>query len=207
MVLDKSGNRVQVSAAQATEAVQQNARVESELFESLLGEWVGVQTVTDGYAEPFTSEFVVNIVAGVDDYDYNYRDNNQLLALVDGWCDLAYYSVTDLVEYEIEDPELKWGPKWVLDIAEGDVVTMDGYARHSVIGWMFFGDCFMLSADPAAQSVTVDTTLSVTVSEDGNTLTIASPVANCYPSLVYNFEGYGWMAYYYGASDIVLTRK
>ena len=45
------------------------------------------------------------------------------------------------------------------------------------------------------------------VSEDGNTLTIASPVANCYPSLVYNFEGYGWMAYYYGASDIVLTRK
>ena len=207
VVLDKSGNRVQVSAAQATEAVQQNARVESELFENLLGEWVGVQTVTDGYAEPFTSEFVVNIVAGVDDYDYNYRDNNQLLALVDGWCDLAYYSITDLVEYEIEDPELKWGPKWVLDIAEGDVVTMDGYARHSVIGWMFFGDCFMLSADPAAQSVTVDTTLSVTVSEDGNTLTIASPVANCYPSLVYNFEGYGWMAYYYGASDIVLTRK
>ena len=127
--------------------------------------------------------------------------------MVDGWCNVAYYSVTDLVEYEIEDPELKWGPKWVLDIAEGDVVTIDGYARHSVVGWMFFGDCFMLSADYTSQGVTVDTTLSVTLSEDGNTLTISSPVANCYPSLVYNFEGYGWMAYYYGASDIVLTRK
>ena len=207
MLIDKEGNRAQVSAAEVTAAVQQNVRVESELFESLLGEWAGTQTVSDGYSEPMTSEFTVNIVAGVDDVDYDYRANNQLVALVDGWCNVAYYSVTDLIEYEIEDPELKWGPKWVFDIAEGDVITMDGYARHSVVGWMFFGDCFMLSANPADQSVTVDTTLGVTLSEDGNTLTIASPVANCYPSLVYNFEGFGWMAYYYGASNIVLTRK
>ena len=207
MLIDKSGNRAQVSAMQTTEAVQQNVRVESELFETLLGEWTGVQTVTDGYAEPVENEFTVNIVASVDDVDYDYRANNQLVALVDGWCNVDYYSVTNLVEYEIEDPELKWGPKWVLDIAEGDVVTIDGYARHSVVGWMFFGDCFMLSADYTTQGVTVDTTMSVTVSEDGNTLTISSPAANCYPSLVYNFEGFGWMAYYYGASDIVLTRK
>ena len=207
MLIDKSGNRAQISAVQVTEAVQQNVRVESELFESLLGEWTGVQTVSDGYSEPLTNEFTVNIVAGVDDVDYDYRANNQLLALVDGWCNVAYYSVTDLIEYEIEDPELKWGPKWVLDIAEGDVVTIDGYARHSVVGWMFFGDCFMLSADYTSQSVSVDTTMSVTLSEDGNTLTISSPVANNYPSLVYNFEGFGWMAYYYGTSDIVLTRK
>ena len=207
MLIDKNGNRAQVSAAEVTAAVQQNVRVESELFESLLGEWTGVQTVSDGYSEPFDNEFTVNIIAGVEDYDYDYRANNQLVALVDGWCNVGYYSVTDLVGYEIEDPELKWGPKWVFDIAEGDVITMDGYARHSVVGWMFFGDCFMLSANPTDQSVTVDTTLSVALSEDGNTLTIASPVANCYPSLVYNFEGFGWMAYYYGASDIVLTRK
>jgi hypothetical protein len=207
MLIDNSGNRAQVSAEHTTAAVQQNARVESELFETLLGEWTGVQTVTDGYAEPIENEFTVNIVASVDDVDYDYRANNQLVALVDGWCSVGYYSVTDLVEYEIEDPELKWGPKWVLDIAEGDVVTIDGYARHSVVGWMFFGDCFMFSADYTTQRVTVDITLSVTLSEDGNTLTITSPVANCYPSLVYNFEGFGWMAYYYGASDIVLTRK
>ena len=207
MLIDKSGNRAQVSAVQTTEAVQQNARVESELFETLLGEWTGVQTITDGYAEPIASEFTVNIVAGVEDYDYDYRANNQLVALVDGWCNVDYYSVTDLIEYEIEDPELKWGPKWVLDIAEGDVITIDGYARHSVIGWMFFGDCFMLCADPVNQGVEVDQTFNVTLSEDGNTLTITSPIANYYPSLVYNFEGFGWMAYYYGASDIVLTRK
>ena len=207
MLIDKKGNRAQISAVEVTEAVQQNVRVESELFESLLGEWTGIQTISDGYAEPTLSEFTVNIVAEVEDYDYNYRDNNQLVALVDGWCGIGYYSVTDLVEYEIEDSELKWGPKWVFDIAEGDVVTMDGHARHSVVGWLFFGDCFMLCADPANLGVEVDNDFNVTVSEDGNTLTISSPIANYYPSLVYNFDGFGWMAYYYGASDIVLTRK
>ena len=207
MLIDKQGNRAQLSAIETTTAVEQNERVESELFESLLGEWSGVQTITDGYAEPTQSEFTVRIVASVEDYDYDYRANNQLVALVDGWCNIAHYSVTDLVEYEIEDPELKWGPKWVFDIAEGDVITMDGYAHHSVVGWMFFGDCFMLSADPTTLGVTVDNNFSVTLSEDGNTLTISSPVANCYPSLVYNFDGVGWMAYYCGASDIVLTRK
>ena len=207
MLIDKKGNRAQISAVEVTEAVQQNVRVESELFESLLGEWTGIQTISDGYAEPTLSEFTVNIVAEVEDYDYNYRDNNQLVALVDGWCGIGYYSITDLVEYEIEDPELKWGPQWVLDIAEGDVVTMDGHARHSVVGWLFFGDCFMLCADPANLGVEVDNDFNVTVSEDGNTLTISSPIANYYPSLVYNFDGFGWMAYYYGASDIVLTRK
>ena len=207
MAIDKKGYRMMTSAGESTEAVVQSERVESPLFESLLGEWTGVQTVTDGYSEPMVSEFTVTIASGVSDYDYDYRANNQLVALVDGWCDIAYYSVTDLVEYEIEEPELKWGPKWVFDIAEGDVVTMDGYARHSVIGWMFFGDCFMLCADPVNLGVEVDNNFNVSVSEDGSTLTISSPVANYYPSLVYNFEGYGWMAYYYGASDIVLTRK
>ena len=207
MLIDKKGNRAQVSATEVTEVVQQNVRVESELFDTMLGEWTGVQTITDGYAEPTASEFTVNIVAGVDDYDYDYRANNQLVALVDGWCNVAYYSVTDLIEYEIEDPELKWGPKWVFNIAEGDVVTMDGHARHSVVGWMFFGDCFMLCADPTTLGVVVDNDFNVTLSEDGNTLTISSPVANYYPSLVYNFDGVGWMPYYCGASDIVLTRK
>lgn len=207
MLIDKQGNRAQLSATETTTAVEQNERVESELFESLLGEWSGVQTITDGYAEPTQSEFTVRIVASVEDYDYDYRANNQLVALVDGWCNIAHYSIADLIEYEIEDPELKWGPKWVFDIAEGDVITMDGYAHHSVVGWMFFGDCFMLSADPTTLGVTVDNDFSVTLSEDGNTLTISSPVANCYPSLVYNFDGVGWMAYYCGASDIVITRK
>ena len=207
MVIDKDGHRMQTSAAQTTATVSQIERVESPLFESLLGEWTGVQTVYDGYNDPAENTFTVNIVTGVDDYNYNYRDNNQLLALVNGWCNVAYYSVTDLISYEIEEPELKWGPKWVIDIAEGDVITIDGHARHSVVGWQFFGQSYILSANADSGEFALDTTLNVTLSEDGNTLTISSPLAGHYPSLGYNFEDLAWMAQGYGLSDIVLTRK
>ena len=95
----------------------------------------------------------------------------------------------------------------MLDIAEGDVVTIDGQARYSVIGWMFYGNCFMVSANANTQTIDTTTTLSVEVSEDGNTITISSPQAECYPSLAYDFTGFGWMANFYGMSDIVLTRN
>lgn len=207
MLIDTKGNRAMVRQQQATPSVNTTERVESALFESLLGEWAGVQTVGDGYNEPTTTEFTVNIVASVDDYDYDYRANNQLVALVDGWNNIAYYGIQGLVDEGVENPEEKFGPKWVLDIAEGDVVTIDANARYSVIGWMFMGNCYMVSADVESQTIRTDTTLSVAVAEDGNTLTISSPVANLYPSLGYDFTGFGWMANFYGMSDIVLTRK
>lgn len=207
MLIDKNGNRAQLSAKQTTPAVVQSERVESELFESLLGEWSGVQTVFDGYSDPTTSEFNVTIAQCVEDYDYDYRANNQLVALVDGWNNIAYYGIQGLIDEGVENPEEKFGPKWVLDIAEGDKVTIDGQARYSVIGWLFYGDCFMVSANATSQAIDLTTTLNVEVSEDGNTLTISSSVADCYPSLAYDFTGIGWMANFYGMSDIVLTRK
>lgn len=207
MGIDDKGNRMQARKECSTEMVQQSERVESELFETLVGEWSGTQTIYDGFAEPEVSEFAVTIVQSVEDYDYDYRSCNQLVALVDGWCRIPYYGIQGLVDSEIENPEDKFGPKWILDIAEGDKVTIDGYARHSTIGWMFMGDCFLVSADADSQNINVASTLSVDVSADGNTLTISSPVEDCYPSLVYFFEGFGWMSYYYGQSDIVLTRK
>ena len=207
MGIDDYGNRMQARKECSTESVQQSERVESALFETLVGEWSGTQTIYDGFAEPEVSEFKVTIIQSVEDYDYDYRSCNQLVALVDGWCRIPYYGIQGLVDSEIENPEDKFGPKWILDIAEGDKVTIDGYARHSTIGWMFMGDCFLVSADANSQNINVASTLSVDVSADGNTLTISSPVEDCYPSLVYFFEGFGWMSYYYGQSDIVLTRK
>lgn len=207
MLIDQNGNRAQLSAKQTTPAVVQSERVESELFESLLGEWSGVQTVFDGYSDPTTSEFNVTIAQSIEDYDYDYRANNQLVALVDGWNNIAYYGIQGLIDEGIENPEEKFGPKWVLDIAEGDKVTIDGEARYSVIGWLFYGDCFMVSANATSQAIDLETTLNVEVSADGNTLTISSSVADCYPSLAYDFTGIGWMANFYGMSDIVLTRK
>ncbi len=209
MAIDKLGNRFLTQQVQATPEASTSERVESELFELLVGEWEGTQSITDNYNPAATSTFNVTICSSVEDYDYDYRANNQLVALVDGWCDIAYYSVSDLIEYEIENPEEKFGPKWIFDIAEGDVVTMDGKAHHSAIGWMFVGDCFVLNAEAESAIVHTNDDFVVTVSDDKNTITISSPntLPNAYPSLCYQFDGIGWMGYWFGCSEIVLTRK
>lgn len=208
MAIDESGNRLQRSVEQTTSAVEQNERVESELFERLLGKYTATQTVFDGYNEPTVSEFTVTIVASVEDYDYDYRANNQLVALVDGWNNIAYYGIEGLIAEGIENPEEKFGPKWILDIAEGDVVTIDGQAHNSVIGWMFMGNCFMASAVATGSTpvIKLDTVLNVNVSDNYSTITISSPNAGYFPSLVYDFTGFGWMGYFFGMSDITLTR-
>lgn len=207
VLIDKDGNRRQVSAKQSTAKVVGSERVESELFESLLGEWQGTQLIYDGFSDPYMSSFTVTIVDSVEGYDHNYREHNQLVALVDGWANIAYYGVDALAAEGIEDPEEKFGPKWVLNIAEGDVVTIDGRARTSVIGWLFMGHCFMVSGVADGSALTNDNDLNVTVSEDGNTINISSPVRGSYPSLAYNLEGFGWMANFFGNSAITLTRK
>ena len=207
--IDTELNRFQVSEVFTTLKEQTQQRVESELFEKLLGEWTGVQTITDLYAEPMENTFTVNILSEVSDVAYDYRAMNQLVATVDGWCNIDYYSATELVEMEIEDAENKWGPKWVFNVAEGDVVTLDGKACNSVVGWLFFGDCFMLNMDAEGQKVHTTADFEVEVSADYNTITIKSPASmpNTYPGLGYYFDGIGWMGYYYGVSSIVLTRN
>ena len=209
MGIDNKLNRFIEQEVFTTLEEQTQQRVESELFEKLLGEWTGVQTITDLYAEPVENTFTVNILTEVEDVEYDYRAMNQLVATVDGWCNIGYYGVNDLINEDIEDAEDKWGPKWIFNIAEGDVVTMDGKACNSVVGWLFFGDCFMLNMKADGSTIDTNTDFEVEVSEDYTTITIKSPASmpNTYPGLGYNFEGFGWMGYYYGASNIVLTRK
>ena len=210
MAIDVNLNRFVTSEVFTTQEEQVVDRVESNLFETLLGEWEGVQTITDLYNEPFTSTFNVNILASVADVDYDYRAQNQLVATVDGWCNIAYYGITDLMAYEeVEFPEDKWGPKWVFNIAEGDKVTMDGKANNSLFGWHFVGDCFMLNAKADGTKIYTDTDFEVEVSDDRNTITIKAPagMTDVYPGMCYEYEGFGWMALYYGMSNIVLTRK
>lgn len=209
MAIDKALNRFMVKELFATTDLETQQRVESELFTSLLGEWQGSQQVWDLYADPFVTEFTVNIVDSVADIEFDYRAQNQLVALVDGWCGIAYYSATSLFEQGIEEPRYKFGPKWLLNIAEGDVVTIDGEAEAPTVGWLFFGDCFTLNMAADGTAVYTDRDLQVTLSDDGNTMVISSPteMENVYPGMGYEFTGIGWMGYYYGCSDITLTRK
>ena len=207
MCIDNKLNRFAVSEVFTTTEENTSQRVESELFEKLLGEWEGKQTIYDYYASPQDNVFDVNILSSIEDVDCDYRALNQLVATVDGWCNIPYYGLTSLIEQEIEDPEDKWGPRWIFNIGEGDVVTMDGKVRNSVIGWLFFGNCYMLNMSVDGTQIVTDQDLVVEISEDYNTITIKSPVSGLYPGLAYYFEGVGWMGYYSGCSNIVLTRK
>lgn len=216
MAIDSEGNRFSTRASQQTPKVEENQRVESELFEELLGEWSGRQMLNDPINGESVSEFNVTIVAQVEDYDYDYRAHNQVVALVDGWSDLKYYGVKELEqeyasleEADRKNPTEVFGPKWVIDIAEGDQLSMDGRVRQSVFGWYFLGDCYLLNTSSDFVSILTNRDFEVALSEDGNTLTISSPadMPNCYPSLCYQFETYGWMTLVYGGSEITLTRK
>lgn len=208
MAIDEELNRQLVEAIQLTPAEESKPRVESELFSELLGQWQGTHTITDLFVEPAESKFTVNFVDDVEGSTYDYRANNQLVAEVDGWCDIAYYDINGLVAEGIEDAEAKFGPKWLFNIAEGDVVTLDGKAQYSVIGWMFFGDCYMFNMNPETGDINTNTDVEVVVAEDRSTITIKSPdsMEGYYPGVAYFFQGVGWMAYYFGTSDIVLMR-
>lgn len=213
MAIDERGERFMVRADRLTPAEQQSELVDSELFTELLGTWHGVQTLSDPYSGSTTSEFTVTIASEVADLEYDFRAKNQLVAKVDGWYNIDYYGVAALREQyadmeDTPDPLEAYGPKWLLNVAEGDRVTIDGQARSSVVGWLFMGDCYMTNADPASGVVYTSHDLNVEVSEDRNTITISAHEActGCYPSLSYYFEGMGWMIYIYGGSDIVLTR-
>ncbi len=214
MAIDELGNRFMVRGDHATASEEQTSRVESALFEELLGQWRGTQTINDLYSGPYTSDFTVEIVQQVEGSDYDYRAHNQLVALVDGWCNIKYYGIKELeIEYaELEDaknPIEVFGPKWVINIAEGDRLSMDGQARQSVIGWLFMGDCFLLNGEGDGSMIYTHCDLEVTLSEERDILTISSPAVlpTAYPSLAYQFTGYGWMAYICGGSEIVLTKE
>lgn len=217
MAIDEQGNRFSVEKEQTTLAEETIDRVESPLFESLLGAWSATQNTYDAYSQQTTTQnFTVTIVQQVESLDYDFRARNLLVALVDGWAPgLPYYGVEELrAEYATVEtdrvPEECFGPKWLISVAEGDVMTIDARLKHSVLGWLAWGEAYMSSAkfDPTAyvpeQLFTQD--LQMNLSEDGTRLTISSPLAGYYPSLSYSFMD-AWQTQVWGVSDIVLTRK
>lgn len=208
MAIDKEGNRFVARNSQQTAGQNNSDRVESELFTQLLGEWEGHQKINDLYTGTIDSKFKVRIVQKVEGLDYDYRAANQLVALVDGWNNNPYYGIPELTEQQIENPADKFGPKWLLNIAQGDVVTIDGQGKYSTLGWMFYGQCYLFNMTADGTQIDQQHDLTVQVSADRKTLTITSPqdLNGFYPGMAYNMTGIGWMAYQNGASPIVLTR-
>ena len=165
------------------------ARVESDLFTSLLGEWeVSYSLVQFNSKEVSIYNAKVTIAQGADDAsaDY-YRSHNRLV--IQGWPfnveadgthkPMPYYSPADLKgtsSYWANNPQLAlrdYGPKVFLEIGEGGVVTMPSSRGEYLYNWSTDGTFYFFGAD-IQNEFTAPASFPVTVSADGNTITIGA---------------------------------
>ena len=165
------------------------ARVESDLFTSLLGEWeVSYSLIQFNSKEVSIYNAKVTIAQGADDAsaDY-YRSHNRLV--IQGWPfnveadgthkPMTYYSPADLKgesSYWANNPQLAlrdYGPKVFLEIGEGGVVTMPSSRGEYFYNWSTDGTFYFFGAD-IQNEFTAPASFPVTVSADGNTITIGA---------------------------------
>jgi hypothetical protein len=199
------------------------ARVESDLFTSLLGEWeVSYSLVQFNTKEVSIYNAKVTIAQGADDAtaDY-YRSHNRLV--IQGWpfiveadgiyVPVPYSSPTDLKNdssYWANNPQLAlrdYGPKVFLEIGEGDVVTVPSSRGEYLYNWAV--DSFYFFGADIENEFTAPATFPVTVSADGNTITIGA----CQSGAEFGYGIYRPAVFRYGTepwalatSDIVLKR-
>ena len=205
--------------------------VDSELYDLLAGEWKGTQ---QGYAfivpdktadnqdpdpvldseEELTAEFKVTIVKDLGDA-YSYEERNQVCmqfrSFIAGNLELGYKSYEDLLAegWDEKDAREGYGPKALIDIAEGDVMSIKGlYSDTPAYTWdpRYNYDVMLtnITCDPddnympSADSLP----LKVELSEDGNTLTISGTYGPGFRYQRSASAGQLWCA----AGDMVLTR-
>ena len=199
-------------------------RVESELFTSLLGEWQMTYTLIQENGITATVSDVVTIAQGVDaKTNADYRDQNRLVVLgfpfyasaQGDYIELPVYSPADLLEalpnYYSKGQNLvyrDYGPKIFLEIGEGDVVSVPTTKGTYLYNWDTIGYMNFFGCDYENQ-FTAPATFPVTISEDGNTITIGA----CHSGEEFGYGIYRPAVFLNeyqlkacATSDIVLTR-
>jgi hypothetical protein len=200
------------------------ARVESDLFTSLLGEWEVSYSLTQFNGVAVTiNNAVVTIAAGTDANSADfYRSHNRLV--VQGWPlnvwgdgehdPMPYYSPAKLKEtssYWANNPQLAerdCGPKIFFEIAEGDVVTVPSSKSDYFYNWAEDGTFYFFGAD-TTNGWTAPATFPVNISADGDTITIgASEPVEQFGNGIYRpaVFRYGTEPWAIATSDIVLKR-
>ena len=210
--------------ANTTVAKPVPARVESGLFTSLLGEWeVSYPLVQYNSQSVEIRNAKVTIAAGADNEtaDY-YRSHNRLV--IQGWpfnveadgthAPMPYYSPADLKEtsaYWRDFPALAlrdYGPKIFLEIDQNNNITIPSSKSECLYNWAKDGTFYFYGAD-IQNEFTAPTSFPVTLSADGNALTIG--VCNSGAEFGYgNYRPsvfrYGTEAWALATGDIILQR-
>lgn len=164
-------------------------RVESDLFTSLLGEWeLTYDLVQENLVEARVSE-IVTIAQGVDDKtNTDYRNQNRLVILgfpfevtAQGVYEkIPVYYPADLLEarpnYYKHGQNLiyrDYGPKIFLEIGEGNTLSVPSSRSCHLFNWSPDGSVDFYGCD-YTNKFTAPATFPVTISADGNTLTIGA---------------------------------
>ena len=199
-------------------------RVESELFTSLLGEWEMTYTLIQENGITATVSDVVTIAQGVDaKTNADYRDQNRLVILglpfnvsAQGvYSALPVYTPADLLKenpnYYAKGQNLiyrDYGPKFFLEIGEGDVLTVPSSKGEYLYNWAEEGFLNFFGCDYDNQ-FTAPATFPVTISDGGDTLTIGA----CHSGEEFGYGIYRPAVFLNeyqmkacATSDIVLTR-
>lgn len=178
-------------ATMSTTAKPVPARVESDLFTSLLGEWeVSYQLQQFNVQNVSINSARVTIAQGADaTTEKRYREQNRLVVLnwpfnvtAQGVHEApVMQSPEKLMNYNPDYwgayPELAYrdyGPKIFLEIGAGDVVTVPTSRSEYLYNWSDVDGIFYFFGCDLNNKFTAPATFPVTISADGNTLTIGA---------------------------------
>ena len=193
----------------STEAEPVVLPVTSDLFEKLPGTWTGTMTVRISGGGTEVQNFSVQIAPGVDPTtEADYRARTRLVCL--GLGSLHYYSPEEMMEdyYYQAHPEEVWedyGPKWFLQIAENDAVTVPVSVSGPNLYQMGNSPTYLLPTRGDDRGEEGE--FPVVVAGDFNTITV-QPIENdgaWYPSVV-TLSNWGDRRNLDVVSAVVLTR-
>lgn len=191
MVIVKNAEQTATFKATTYSTPKQTAapRVESELFTSLLGEWQMTYTLIQENGITATVSDVVTIAQGVDaKTEADYRDQNRLVILgfpfnvsAQGeYSEIPVYRPDQLLEelpnYYAKGKNLiyrDYGPKIFIEIGEGDTLSVPTSKGTYLYNWATEGFLNFYGCD-YDNLFTAPATFPMTLSEDGDTLTIGA---------------------------------
>ena len=216
VVIVATGNKgatAEAHSSATTEAEPLPAPVQSELYTKLAGNWTMTTTAEDNGTET-TLAYDVTIAAS--NSGVSYQDRNQLV--VSGPIIFQnFYSIKALMDagWGKGKAMQNWGPKFFLQIAEGDKVTVPANLNQYFLNWnsQSLGEVYLLGYQEVGDQVKLgvqneEAAFPVTISADFNTITIKSYSEDGgeYMPGVFNWINNQWKLVEMFTSEIVLTR-
>lgn len=184
-----------------------------EVRANMPGEYTATMTDQNGS----TVTFPVTIATGVNDATTEeYRSKNRLVCLGFGACGLEYQSPADLLANgwasTEEEANANYGPKWFIEFVSDDEISTSvqtDFVMAKYNGFEYYFHGFRTRPNGTYMNNS-QTHFPVTVSEDGNTITIGQTENygyTYYPGVNSGSSAWSTNLVVMATSDIVLTRN